>query len=72
MSAVYSGRQQPSYEDEELSAMYRQAMSSLQEEEGDPNGVRTPVGTYNTPGVPRDNTPYGTVDPGALTHHRCP
>jgi hypothetical protein len=71
MSAVYSGRQGPSYEEEELSAMYHQAMNSLHAEDADPGGARTPVATQITPMIPRDSTQYDLAATGTPMHHLC-
>ena len=71
MSAVYSGRQGPSYEEEDLSAMYRQAVNSLHTEDADPGGARTPVATNVAPMIPRDSAQYDPAAIGTPTDHLC-
>jgi hypothetical protein len=71
MSAVYSGRQRPSYEEEELSAMYLQAMNALHDEDADPGGARTPIAIHSAPIIPRDSTQYDAAGIGTPVHRLC-
>jgi hypothetical protein len=62
MSAVYHGRQRPSHEGDDISALYMQAMNSLEDEELDPSRARAPQGAPATASRPDLTTPAGGYD----------
>lgn len=65
MSTVYTGPQGPSYETDELLALYDRAMDSLHAEDPNHSGSRTPVVATNSPVIQRDTSPYDPPSQGA-------
>lgn len=62
MSAVYPGRQQPSYEGDDISALYMQAMNSLQSEDSEPGRTRGAAAPPATASRPDLTTSVATYD----------